>query len=425
MSFLVREVKPLWIAGPAIILGLAGLLMLPMTLAETPSRLALDNPDYNADSYRVRDPDEIRTATSPGRGEDARYLYLAKGEAVRVPGPVIRGSDGFDLGGLFRVENPSFGTINDHPEYNAADGVTATANPSLRFDAFGDDFEHEVALARVEMYRFSDRIETQMIFVNTGDGVAHRLLLEAQADGRKAGTAGPYSIEARGGERAAGSAPPSIVTKVPGGWITVGVGAMALGTVGMAKALPEARRAVMRSVLLAPLFSRVQRNSALDHPLRSQLLQAIEEEPGIHFHELHRRLELPPGTIEFHLRRLVDLGIIAAQPGPRYTCYFPKGQVARGVMLAAHLLKAPHARSVLAYAIAHPGSHSQKIAEAVGITPQGLTYHAQRLEGGGLLKVETDGRHRRVYPTGAGIAAMQQLVQGGEGPPAPAPMPAA
>ncbi len=139
------------------------------------------------------------------------------------------------------------------------------------------------------------------------------------------------------------------------------------------------------------LFSRVEHDALLNHPVRSRIHQLVESQPGIHYQELVRQSGAGKGAVEHHLRKLTDGGLIVARRGAGFTCYFARG-ADRSLMAGAPALKSDGARRILAYIQAHPGTASQAIAQQTGLDPATVSHHVQRLAEGGLVEVRRDGR---------------------------------
>ncbi|MEK6974867.1 MAG: winged helix-turn-helix transcriptional regulator [Candidatus Thermoplasmatota archaeon] len=159
------------------------------------------------------------------------------------------------------------------------------------------------------------------------------------------------------------------------------------------------------------LFSRLHRGELLDHPARAKLVQIVESQPGIHFHDLAQKAELANGTAVHHLRKLSDSGHLSVRRSGRYTCYFPGGRVDPHTAAAAPLLKSDGAKLVLDAVRGKPGMSNLELAQATGLQPSTVNYHVQRLSAAGLVAALRDGRSVRLHP---GIRA------GGEPPAAAA-----
>jgi DNA-binding transcriptional ArsR family regulator len=154
----------------------------------------------------------------------------------------------------------------------------------------------------------------------------------------------------------------------------------------------------MKALAFLGLFSRVERGDLLDHPARQRLVQLVEAEPGVHFHVLAQRAGLANGTATHHLRKLEQGGHVTVRRSGRYACYFPGGRVEAREAAAAPILKSGGARQVLATVRARPGLSNLELANATGLTPSTVNYHAQRLATAGLVEALRDGRNVRFHP---------------------------
>ena len=63
-------------------------------------------------------------------------------------------------------------------------------------------------------------------------------------------------------------------------------------------------------------------SDALELDSRRKIYEQVEKVPGIHFRELSRRLKIPTGVIEYHLRYLETHELIVSRREGRYKRYF-------------------------------------------------------------------------------------------------------
>jgi DNA-binding CsgD family transcriptional regulator len=136
----------------------------------------------------------------------------------------------------------------------------------------------------------------------------------------------------------------------------------------------------------AALFSRVRGEDLLRNPLRAEIHQRIEANPGIHHQELVRATGRGNGAIEHHLAKLVQAGLVKRIAGKGYTCYFLRGAADHSDMQAAPLLKSPVARRIVEAARGSPGIRPSEVARQVGVSPATVHYHVERLKQAGLLQ---------------------------------------
>lgn len=192
--------------------------------------------------------------------------------------------------------------------------------------------------------------------------------------------------------------PESLETSTAGGWhvpsgasvATIGVAAGLLGILYLLWPM-------IKSGVLG-LFSRTQDHDVLQQPGRRAVYDAIQARPGIHLHELARFTGQGKGTVEHHLRKLVEHRQVTVSEGAGYTCYFPVG-TDRRLVEAGPALRAASARDILKAIVAEPGSHGGHVAEVVGLNRGTVLHHLRRLEAAGLVINTADGGVSRLFPT--------------------------
>lgn len=162
------------------------------------------------------------------------------------------------------------------------------------------------------------------------------------------------------------------------------------------------------------LFSRLQAPDLLDHPVRKELLQRIEAQPGLHYQDLVRAMGKGKGAIEHHLRKLQEGGLVKSIASGGYTCFFPVA-FDRRLTAAAPALKSAGARKVLAAIQANPGASAMAVGAATGLSPAAVNHHLQRLGAAGLVDVLRNGRSLSIQPTALAsqVAAANQEAAAG------------
>jgi hypothetical protein len=132
--------------------------------------LVIADPGVSLDGYSRFLPDEKRNNPSAG---DPSYVYLHAGtEAVVIAGPDVASANG-----LFALVDPSIALIGATDV--AADGYSVTVNSGLGYQVAIEDFEYEVALARVELSEVGQVIQSRFVFSAnpTAGGVAHNITI--------------------------------------------------------------------------------------------------------------------------------------------------------------------------------------------------------------------------------------------------------
>ena len=126
---------------------------------------------------------------------------------------------------------------------------------------------------------------------------------------------------------------------------------------------------------------------------RARIADAVDAAPGIHFSELVRTLDLAPGQVQYHVRRLCGEGDVREERLYGRTHYYPPGfdEWERG---AIALLRRETTRDVVAYLLAEGPSGPASVADDLGVARSTLEWHVGRLEEQGLVEKERDARNR-------------------------------
>ncbi len=139
------------------------------------------------------------------------------------------------------------------------------------------------------------------------------------------------------------------------------------------------------------LYHQVRGCGVLDQATRAKIYALVKAQPGLTPTDIGRELRMDPTTARYHLRRLVQEGLIS-QEGPNF---FAIGSLPVEKRRAA--LAARESRDVLDAVLAAPGATKSEIAEALGRSRATIAYHLTRLENAGLVRCERAGRTVRVW----------------------------
>ncbi len=157
---------------------------------------------------------------------------------------------------------------------------------------------------------------------------------------------------------------------------------------------------LLKSAPWSGLFSRVKGTQVLEHPVRQEILDTINAEPGIHFQQLARRVGRGRGVVGHHLEKLEHAGLVEPVHQYGYLCLFPPGAGASD-RRAAGAVKAPAAQRILKTVREKPGFTIQDLAQRLELSPSTVHGHVQRLLSAGLVEQRPDGRRKRLHPTQA------------------------
>jgi DNA-binding transcriptional ArsR family regulator len=193
-------------------------------------------------------------------------------------------------------------------------------------------------------------------------------------------------------------------------WSSIALGAAggALLVGSAAYAWPAFRWRAARFLLL-PLYARLKREQVLENPLRDDILQTVQQQPGISASELGRRLACGWGTLVYHLTVLERMKLVSSAREGRHKRFFAQGRIHYSDKGAVGLLANPAARNILDAIRAQPGVIQKELGERLELSPGTIAWHVERLAEQGLIVREEEGRVVRYYPSDRLLDLTRQL----------------
>jgi predicted transcriptional regulator len=184
----------------------------------------------------------------------------------------------------------------------------------------------------------------------------------------------------------------------------VPVGALAAGTIlltmGAIVATTEAGRWSIL-VLFVPLYTKLRKEKILDQRTRGLIQGYVTANPGANYTIIRDNLDLADGTLTYHLQVLEREGYVYSIREGLFRCFYPQGvpPPKRGKL---HLSDTQ--ADIVRIVKRIPGITVGEIASAMKRRPNVISYHLKLLKEGGLVRMEEDGRHVRIYPIDTAVA---------------------
>jgi len=126
---------------------------------------------------------------------------------------------------------------------------------------------------------------------------------------------------------------------------------------------------------------------------RDRIADRVAVDPGIHFNELVRTLDLAPGQVQHHVKRLLDTDRVVRERLYGRTHYYPP-EVDEWERRALALCRRETARDALASLVVGGPQRPADVADDLGVARSTLEYHLDRLVEAGLVRKERDARGR-------------------------------
>ncbi len=112
---------------------------------------------------------------------------------------------------------------------------------------------------------------------------------------------------------------------------------------------------------------------------RRKIYEAILLNPGLHFRELQKRLDMPTGMLEYHLQVLEREELVVAKMDGKYKRFFANTTMTREERKIMGALRSDISRKIVIYLLEHGKSRHSELAAAINITKSALTYHVRAL----------------------------------------------
>jgi predicted transcriptional regulator len=127
--------------------------------------------------------------------------------------------------------------------------------------------------------------------------------------------------------------------------------------------------------------------------VRARIREHVAANPGVHFNAVVRQLDLAPGQVQHHVRRLTDADALTADGFYGRTHYFPP-ETDDWERSALALARRETARDVILCLLDAGPSAPADVAERVGVARSTLEHHVSNLVESGVLEKRRDERNR-------------------------------
>ncbi len=174
---------------------------------------------------------------------------------------------------------------------------------------------------------------------------------------------------------------------------STGLSALAIGLIALTETGKYKFLALLP--LIIPLYTRIQKEDVLDQFVRGQIFGFIKTNPGVHYNQIRRGMDIKNGTLSYHLSVLEKTELIKSRrEGLKYRAFyptgmkFPKNERFRLTELQISILDIIKQRN---------GINQKDIAKEIGKKPQTINYNIKVLKQADLIEVVKKGRKTNCY----------------------------
>jgi predicted transcriptional regulator len=125
---------------------------------------------------------------------------------------------------------------------------------------------------------------------------------------------------------------------------------------------------------------------------RAKVFEIISTAPGLHLREIQKRLDIPLGTVEYHLKYFEDNDLVIVREEGGYKRYYPKKAMGSEDRKFLSLLRQQIPRRVVLFLMRAPKSSFGDIAKALNLPPSSLSFHVKKLVKAEVIERTKKGR---------------------------------
>jgi predicted transcriptional regulator len=125
----------------------------------------------------------------------------------------------------------------------------------------------------------------------------------------------------------------------------------------------------------------MQPNEALQLDTRKRIFELINANPGIHFREIQRKLNMPLGLLSYHLDYLEKNKLIATRRDTYYTRFYPRREhdFDHQDKAIISFLRQEIPRGIIIFLLQNPNSKHKEILQNFNVSGATISYHLKRM----------------------------------------------
>lgn len=131
--------------------------------------------------------------------------------------------------------------------------------------------------------------------------------------------------------------------------------------------------------------------NALKLGVRKQIYGTIQENPGLHFRELQRRVGVATGAMQYHLDYLVKRHLIRVERETKFIRYYLVREAFAETALMS-LLRQESVRKIIVFLMQRRFANNPSVSKNVDLSPSTTSWHLENLVQNGVLEKSRRGR---------------------------------
>jgi Uncharacterized protein conserved in archaea len=148
----------------------------------------------------------------------------------------------------------------------------------------------------------------------------------------------------------------------------------------------------------------------LELETRKEIFEYVQTNPGVHFSQAKRDLDMETGLLQHHLETLQEYGVLMSQEHQGKRRLFVAEELTEEEREILSSLRYETTRHILLFLIQEETARNGSIAEELGVAPATVSWHVPRLVEDGIVSEIQDGR-TTLYTVADVELTMQLLVR--------------
>jgi DNA-binding MarR family transcriptional regulator len=162
--------------------------------------------------------------------------------------------------------------------------------------------------------------------------------------------------------------------------------------------------------LFLPLYTRLRKDEVLDNETRGMIRGCVYSDPGVHYNEIVRRLNLKNGTAAHHLMTLEREGFVRSRNDGRLKRFYPAEMNPEEAPARLGRLE----RIIFESVREREGQSQREIARALDVPYPTVSRYVNKMAEDGVLRLEKSGINVRCYLADGAQAGEKALIWDGE-----------
>ncbi len=124
-----------------------------------------------------------------------------------------------------------------------------------------------------------------------------------------------------------------------------------------------------------------------NNSLKERILGLIISIPGLHFKGIQRALGVPNGTLQYHLERLEDEGLVKRHHILGYTRFYPSEIIPDDAKVIG-ILRQPNIKKILRFLVMNQEATFNELVKVLNLSPSTVAWYLKRLEAMRIISKE-------------------------------------